>query len=492
MDMDFQNKRDTLLEDISKPINGGSGEDPRYGEEFSQVKSAIENRQETNFELIFNLSIKILTNESKDLRVAGYLVFAASRLHGLKGFNFGLQVFKKLIDSYGDSLYPEKEKARQAALLWIMQDRIIHFIENNTPSFSPELIGQTEHYYQDLKAAADPYFEDGFSWQGFQEWFSKKQASNTLHKEPAASVAQTSENTSAVAASEIQSDTQLTQVFRNLINYYKKKKMYATSSALVRSVRWADLKMPPADEGVTRIEPPPASSFAKIEGLMGQGQWMDAWLACEDAFMSPGGLFSFDYQRLSYQCAQQVGMSEVVHAVEGQLSTLLARLPKITSLKFVDETPFASSRTLDWIDQSVMSSSGNQTTDAGEHLSGARETLRSSGLTTALRWLDEQSTTGMLEALRLKLFQAQLCIEDNQSLLALPLLRKMNEQVVDYRISEIDPSLALKIWRQLQFALENRQRRIKDSEEKAEIKKEINSVHHKICSTDITMASQWL
>lgn len=492
MNVELQKKYDTWLEAIIAPIDDGSGEDPRYGENFSKIKSAIENKQETDFETIFNIAIEILSKESKDLRVAGYLVFSASRLYGVEGYNFGLKVFKVLIDGFGESLYPEKEKARQAAIAWIMQDRIIHFIENNSGNFSPELIEVTQNTYLELKASADPYFEDGFSWKSFQDWMNKKLASNTLHKGTVPPPVQSADTASGVMSSEIQSDTQLTQVSRNLLNYYKKKKMYATSAALIRSIRWSDLKMPPADEGITRIESPPESTSTKIEGLMGQGQWMDAWLACEDAFMSPGGTFYFDYQRLAHQCAQQVGLSEVVNVIEGQLSSLIGRLPKITSLKFVDEKNFASSRTLDWMEQSLMASTSTQNSDAKESLSTAREKLRSSGLTTALRWLDEQPASGLIEQMRLKLFQAQLCMEDNQSLLALPLLRTMNEQVIEHRINDLDPLLALKVWRQLQFALENRQRRTKDSEEKTDIKKELNQVNHKICSTDITMASQWL
>ena len=85
-----------------------------------------------------------------------------------------------------------------------------------------------------------------------------------------------------------------------------------------------------------------------------------------------------------------------------------------------------------------------------------------------------------------------MSIEKDQSALALPLLKKLSDEVLEYRMQTLEPSLALQIWRQLQFAFEDQLRRTRNAEGKAEIKKQLQQVNNQICSTDITMASQWL
>lgn len=491
MIMDFRDKQAEWLEVIATPIEGSegyeAGVDPRYGERFSQIKSEIENKSETDYEQIFLTSIDVLAKEGKDLRIGGYLLFAAARLQGAEGLSFGMQVLTRLLTVFSENLYPEKPKARQTALNWIAQDRIIHFIESYGDSLGAEKVQTLEAAYLSFCDASEQILEERFHWKKLGDWIEKQLKSNTLPSELSTS----STPSSAAVPTEIQSDTQLTQVFRHVLNYYKKNNMYGVYAALARSIRWSDLKMPPAEDGITRVAPPSPSDMAKIESLMEQGQWMDAWLACEDAFMNPGGLFYLDYQRISHQCAQMIGLGEVSYSIEAHLGSLLRRLPKITSLRFSDESPFASSRMLGWIEQTLSSgaSDGNEGID---FLSQARDQTRSAGLTAALKWLSEQPAAGQIERIRFKLMQAQLCIENDQSALALPLLKKLSDEVLEYRLQSLEPSLALQVWRQLQFAFEDQLRRTRGAEEKAEIKKQLQQVNHQICSTDITTASQWL
>lgn len=492
---DFKEKQADWIADVIAPLGeAGIGQDPRYGERFSQLKAEIENKVETNFEAIFVTALEILQKEGKDLRVAGYLLFAATRLQGAEGFTFGLQVLTQLLASFGSTTFPEKQRTKQAALNWIAQDRIIHFIETYSDALSVEVLALLQQVYLEFCEAVKPVLEDDFHWKKLNDWFEKRQASNPLLKSNQSTNitdSTTPIQTSKTALTEIQSDTQLTQAVRQLLNYYKKNKLYGTYAALARTVRWADLKLPPAENKITRIPPPTPTDLTKIETLMEQGQWLDAWLAGEDALMSPSGLFFLDYQRISHQCAQMIGLNEVAHAISSHLVSLVKRLPTISGLKFADESSFASSRTLGWLEQ-LLTSSPNEHQETADYLVKAQEKTQLVGLTTALKWLDEQQAFGELERLRFKLIQAQLCVENNQSNLALPLLKKLNDRLLEDKIQYLEPSLALQVWRQLQFALEDQLRKTKGSEEKKNIKKHLEQVNHQICSTDITTASQWL
>lgn len=489
---DFKNKQATWLDAIGNPIAGadapGVGQDPRYGEHFSQIKAQIESKSDADYELILTTAVDVLSQEGKDVRVAGYLWFAATRLHGADGFLFGLQVMSALLTTFADALYPAKPSARQAALNWIAQDRVIHFLESYGNGLTNEGAELLSDAYKTFCEASGAVLEDDFHWTKFSSWLQSQQKSKALPSDAGGASAPATANQ---APAEIQSDTQLTQVFRHVATYYRKNKMYGTYASLNRAVRWSDLKMPPADDGITRVAAPPNSDQAKIENLMEQGQWMDAWLACEDAFMNPGGLFYLEYQRIAHQCAQMVGLGEVTYAIEAQLSGLLRRLPKLTSLRFADESPFASSRMLGWVEQTLTASS-NDSDGSVDYLSQARDVARTAGITAALKWLAEQPSAGTMERIRLSLMQGQLCVENDQSALALPLLKRLSDELLEYRLPALDPALALQVWRQLQFALEHQLRRTRGADDKAAIKQQLQQVNHQICSTDITMASQWL
>jgi len=99
---------DKLL-DLLRPFSIISeGKDPGHDEEFLLIKAEIEKRAFNDFNAILTLADEILCHKGKDLRVAGYYLFASTYLHGLTGLSAGLQLYRLLLTKFGESIYPKE------------------------------------------------------------------------------------------------------------------------------------------------------------------------------------------------------------------------------------------------------------------------------------------------------------------------------------------------------------------------------------------------
>ena len=59
---------------------------------------------------IYDLSVKVLSEQSKDLQIVGWLIESAVRLHGFEGFLATVRLTSLLIESYWEQLYPATDE----------------------------------------------------------------------------------------------------------------------------------------------------------------------------------------------------------------------------------------------------------------------------------------------------------------------------------------------------------------------------------------------
>lgn len=111
------------LEALLNPIEGEnpSGESLRYTPVFDEIQEA--RRQEDNldrgdwerevktadWEAVRRLSTEALTEKSKDLQIAVWLLESLIKIEGFDGLDAGLQVISGLLETFWDTLYPEIE-----------------------------------------------------------------------------------------------------------------------------------------------------------------------------------------------------------------------------------------------------------------------------------------------------------------------------------------------------------------------------------------------
>lgn len=498
----------TLPESILEPVNGGVGEDPRYSDRFDRLKQEIQKTQDVDFDLIVSTAREILAEEAKDLRVAGYLTLGLANLEGYSGLVEGLHVIGELFERFGDELHPIKPKFRKSAIEWVRSPKVLAFAERAGNAPEGDDVAKAANTWEQFAKVAQHFVDPDtpFKWPDFEKWLAKQVVANQPTPEPEAKPASepkpAAKPTVAAAAppppvqanSSIGSKAELTASVRNLLGHFRSENRYATMISVARSFIWSDLKLPPNDNGKTRVPAPREASLNKIKLNMDNEQWEDALLACEDMFFEPGGLFLIDIQAYACEAAKKAGQKDAAFAVESAVKALVARLPKITQMSFDNGDPFVAATTSAWLDQlTEETGSGGGVADlTKEWLAGAREVNSNENLGAALRWLTEQPTAHDGERLKIQLCQAQLCIESDRSQLAEPLLDRLADEVARLNLAVVDPDFAMQVWRYGYRVLQDRLSGTDDGEQKVNINKRLEALRAQLCATDIAKAVEWL
>jgi type VI secretion system protein VasJ len=107
------------------PINDGNfaGEDMRYSGEFEALEGELEKAaamhqtEAIDWHKVRDQSEALLRHQSKDLRVACWLVWSLHQREGLNGLQAGLGLLLELCQQHWSTLHPLKDRTRAAALI---------------------------------------------------------------------------------------------------------------------------------------------------------------------------------------------------------------------------------------------------------------------------------------------------------------------------------------------------------------------------------------
>ncbi|WCN10817.1 TssA family type VI secretion system protein [Marinomonas mediterranea] len=502
---------------LCAPIEGhdsSSGQDPRYEDLFIELKAEVEKKQDVDYKKIADLAERVIAEIGKDVRAAGYYLLAASKLEGIFGLYKGMLLLLTLLESYGETLFPLKEKARRMALIWPLQKKVLSFAQNNGDAPSLVLIQNLQQVFETLCEQARKQTED-FGWPELSTWLSKTEkqlaekeskssgASNTGKSAPSP-IEQSKEQNNAGQQSgnarqnslhveTISSDSQLAQVHRQLLKHYRGKQEYGAMVSLARAVKWGDLKLPTNENNKTRVPAPRDASLNKIRVAYDSENWIEAFLAAEDAFMEPGGLFSFDLQRWSAVSAQKAGLKSVFMNIESMSHSLLSRLPNLKKLSFENGVSFFSGSGAAWYEQvetKFKASSSN--TEQVDYLAKARSIKEEKGLASSLSWLKQEQSSEIAQQISVQLAQACLCHEEGLLDAALALLEALDKQTEETNVSVVLPHLAMGVWRQKYLVLKDTIAKASDHEAMSRIEKERLRLQSRMCATDVALAVEWL
>ncbi|MBD3275691.1 MAG: hypothetical protein GF372_10285 [Candidatus Marinimicrobia bacterium] len=112
---------------LLKPIDGDSpaGQDPEMNPDYINLDAEMAKMSGLDYEMIAEVAQRILTTESKHLRVATWLALAWTKLHGVAGLRTSLEVIEGLLSEFAPDLFPEKIKMQSMALQNLHSDKRI-------------------------------------------------------------------------------------------------------------------------------------------------------------------------------------------------------------------------------------------------------------------------------------------------------------------------------------------------------------------------------
>jgi len=283
-----------LIELGKIPINqdNPAGDDVRFEPEYDELQSEIEKLTSPTSEggidwnKVVELGTIIIAEKSKHLLVASYLCVALVRSRGLEGLETGLVIYRELLETFWDILFPpvKRMRGRQNAIEW-WKDGITSAINSLPPdlSLTEEKINDLNEIIGAIESFFNEHFDDAPSLHQLQEIIAALQAdtepeetgqqeTGTVpdHEPPPSPLHETSiepeESTDVMPVGD--PDKVLSNGLELLSQaatiFMKNDLSDAMSYRLTRLAAWLPVKMlPPAEGGKTRI-PPPMKEIIKV------------------------------------------------------------------------------------------------------------------------------------------------------------------------------------------------------------------------------------
>ncbi len=475
------------------------GEDPRYSDNFAEIKQEIEKLSGTDFGRVRELAGAILRREAKDLRVMGYLALAETFENGLSGLMEATAAYHYLLERYWDDCHPRRENARKAALQWLNNPRFQSFLEHAGDVSLTALETVVGNIAAINDTARTQLGDDAPQWTDCRAWLDKQLREQQEQARQARESAQRARQAETAAEAgpsvgEIGSERDLLNATREIITFLRQQGDWPRMAAYARALRWGALTCPPAEDGRTRIPAPRQPALAAIEQALAGQAWQDAWLACEAAFMEPGAQFCMQIQQWAAQAAEGMGRRDVAELIRNETLGLLKRVPELSRLRFENGEPFVGAICEPWI-QELLSADAHPeaaATETDEAWVSVREQARGAakddGLAAALRVVDGYPTHCGRERVRSQVFKAQLCMDQGRAELALPALEAAAERIEQLGLADWEPDFALQVWRPLHRALAAGSK-ASGGLPADEAKRRLEALKAKICRADLTAAA---
>ncbi|MFS2159555.1 type VI secretion system protein TssA [Pseudomonas sp. Pseusp122] len=353
-----------------------AGEDVRFCSEYEALESELSKAQsmhesgQIDWLKIRENSEDLLRSQSKDLRVAAWLVWALYQCESFQGLMAGLGLLHRLCENHWADVYPRKARTRAAAIGWLVPrlEQVLNenvAVKEQLPLFrrllehlegldavcteclgdeAPLLLPICRRLKNMLQRAADNQPDPGVVGAAVAQ---VKQVANQLF---AAGVLIDSEKEANKALRAQQEGA------RPLCAWWLKQKATDLRALrLNRTLLWLPIDVLPERnaEQITALRGLPTDKLKAYQDRYDRGEYADLLVEMEASLAKAP--FWFDGHRMVWECLQRLNAEMAMREVEIHFALLIQRLPGIIELRYHDGIPFADPATRAWISASVMS-----------------------------------------------------------------------------------------------------------------------------------------
>ncbi|WP_311968386.1 type VI secretion system protein TssA [Pseudomonas baltica] len=472
------------------PISSDSfgGEEVRYSSEYEALEtelskaSSLHASSRIDWLKILEGSESILRTQSKDLRVATWLIWALHQRESFVGLLAGLGMLRALFEQHWVDLHPVKSRTRAGAMVWLVPrlDQALSediAVKEQLPLFQ----ALVEHLDALDVVLAQQLGEDAPLILPIRRRLSSmiKRAADNL-PEPGsvgAVVAQVKQVATQLVSpgSPLQNDKDAQKALRAQQDgarplctwWLRQKATDIRALRLNRTLMWLGIDALPQRnaEHITDLRGLPADKLTNYRERFDAGSYADLLIDLEASLAKAP--FWLDGQRIVWECLQGLHAETSMREVEIHLSLLLQRLPGIAELRFHDGQPFADPATRSWISAQVMphlqpASAPQPVSDSGEQprweqaLLEVQPILRKDGLKPAVQILKQQmrNARGGREQFFWHFCLARLCHQAKKYDLARTQLETLDSQLQSSGLDIWEPELALNVLQLLHGCIE--------------------------------------
>lgn len=515
--MTYLKKLNAHYLDLAKsPIRDGDfiGSDARYSAEYERLEKELNkpsSPHETgivDWQRVREGCESLLASQSKDLRVAAWLIWGLYKRESFAGLHAGLGLLNYLCANHWTELYPRKPRTRAAAVSWLVPrleqvfaepiplvEQLMLFRElaeqlrslerllsEQLGSDAPLLLPLCRRMEEQVRQASVGQPEPGSVGAVIAQ---VKQAASQMLT-PGAPVESEKDAHKGLRA--------LQEQARPLCAYWLKQKANDLRALrLARTLLWLPIEGLPERnaEQMTSLRGLPQDRLVSFQERFQQGQYADLLSDLEASLVRAP--FWLDGQHLVWLCLQELQAEQAMREVEIQLALFLQRMKGLEMLRFHDGSPFADAQTRAWISAQVMphvqppSSTAPPVASEQElrlawdvALQDNLPRLRKEGLKPAVQALKQglASAQGGRERFFWHLALARLCVAAKKYELAKTQLESLDQTLQAGGLSDWEPDLVLEVMRLLYSCCELLPQNHAVRERKEE-------VHRRLCHLDI-------
>jgi type VI secretion system protein VasJ len=478
-----------LIELGRTPINQDTpaGDDIRFEPEYDELQSEIDkltsptSEGSIDWNKVVKLGTTIIAEKSKDLLVASYLSVALVRSRGLEGLETGLVIYRELLDTFWDILFPpmKRMRGRQNAIEW-WKGGIMSAIKSlpPDPSLTEEKINDLNETIGAIGSFFDEHIDDPPSLRQLQDSIAafqpesepeavEQQEAGTVtgHESPPSpppeKITKQEESTDVIP---VQDADKVLSNGLNLLSqaatiFMKNDPSSAMSYRLTRLAAWLPVKMlPPAEDGKTRIPPPMREIIKAMKNLHQQKEYKGLLESAESRIGQ--FLFWLDLSHYVAEALEGLDYMEAHNVVVQETSAYVGRLTGIEELSFSDGTPFADEDTQRWLKNIVIDNSGgmegsfvmsgtlpadSEETEISKVYKQAEALMKKKKLEKAVELIQEKLSGGTSQQSRFlwRIVLVRLLTNAQKARLAVPHLREILDDINQHHLDNWDPDLVL-------------------------------------------------
>jgi len=453
------------------PIPGESptGASVRYEPEYEKIQLEIEKLQSVSqvpvhWREVVELATTILSQKSKDLLITAYLAGALLQENGYPGLTAGLGVFKDILSTFWDKLFPpiEKMRGREGAVRWLDERGGKVVKENPAASESDrEPLTACLAALEALNATlAEKFTESALSLAELSEALQEKLNSiPAAYVPPAGGGAPSGEagvidmSPPAPAADVIDSLDKVREVTFKAVAWLRQNNPAdPLPFHLERSVLWGEVvEAPEHKDGQTAVAGGDAALLESWETGLKKKEYQrvldeaEARLPADRLWLDPNLFAVRALEGLG------TGFDAARRAVGDEVGALVRRVPELTTCKFEGGLPFAGEATRQWIQNELLGppapSADGTSERLDETMKEARKLATRSKLpaATALVQKEMQAVPPGRTKFLWRLNLAKLCAESGRHILAVPQLEALDEEAQRGALEQWEPELAVDV-----------------------------------------------
>jgi type VI secretion system protein VasJ len=499
------------LAGISAPLpEVPCGKDPRYLEEFEQIKEEIDKLRDVDYGMIKNTCRDLLTRVTKDLRIGGYLLTAGVYTDGMPGLLESLMAYRVLLENFWEECHPKSENGRLSALNLLSNPKIMAFAEQKEESGSFETFQALKEELEGINAfLIEKQGEEVPRLSALAHWVGEraerlKPADSGSEPKPGAApedipAAGTPPPPSAAefpGTSSVESEQKVENMTRQIHKYLMGTGDFLQALSFSRAFRWGKLTLPPNEDGKTRIPSPRASGLVELKNALAGDSVKTVLACCESLFFEPGFHLLFDLQFKVFEYMEDRRRSDLAGYIRHAMQELLQRRSGLAELSFDDGTPFAGPECRQWIQQWESTGMGGgplaADPEADEEtaamINAAMKLAKQKNLTEALGSIRSLPAETEKQRVRKRLTEAGLCLAAGKAPMAEVVLEDLQNHIQAHHLATWDPNLAVEVLRQRLAALQLLETGA-PAGSKENIAQQGHEVRELICKIDVAAAA---